>query len=51
VIEYSPARLKQVADHLRVIAAKEGLTGHSNSVDIRLAALAPQPELRQSSTV
>lgn len=39
VIEYSPAKLQQVADYLRVIATKEGLTGHSNSVDIRLNTL------------
>ena len=36
VIKYSSTRLAQVADDLRVIAAKEGLTAHSHSVDIRL---------------
>lgn len=37
VIHYTPHRLQAVADDLRLIAAKEGLTAHSRSVDIRLA--------------
>lgn len=36
VIHYTPAKLKEVAEDLRLIAQKEGLTGHSHSVDIRL---------------
>jgi histidinol dehydrogenase len=35
VIRYSKEKLAQVADSLRIIAAKEGLTAHSHSVDIR----------------
>ncbi len=41
VIHYTPAKLRDVADDLRLIAAKEGLTAHSRSVDIRLAATRP----------
>jgi histidinol dehydrogenase len=41
VIRYSQGKLKQVAGDLRIIAAKEGLTGHSASVDIRLAPAQP----------
>lgn len=36
VIEFTPDRLRAVADDLRLLAAKEGLTAHSKSVDIRL---------------
>lgn len=36
VITYTPERLRRVADDLRVIASKEGLTAHSHSVDVRL---------------
>lgn len=36
VIHYTPKRLRTVADDLRLIASKEGLTAHSRSVDIRL---------------
>jgi histidinol dehydrogenase len=39
VIRYSPTKLSEVADDLRRIAAKEGLTGHSRSVDLRLQTL------------
>ena len=38
VIRYTPEKLKRIADDLRLIAGKEGLTGHSHSVDIRLEA-------------
>lgn len=51
VIEYSPSKLRQVADPLRVIAAKEGLTGHSRSVDIRLASLDGPRGARRASTL
>lgn len=43
VIHYSPAKLKKVADDLRLMAAKEGLTGHSRSVDLRLSEGEPRP--------
>lgn len=36
VIQYTPKKLESVADDLRVMAAKEGLTAHSHSVDLRL---------------
>lgn len=36
VIHYTPDRLRSIADDLRLIASKEGLTAHSRSVDIRL---------------
>lgn len=36
VIRYTREKLRSVADDLRVIAAKEGLTAHSHSVDLRL---------------
>lgn len=36
VIHFSRERLEEIADDLRLLAAKEGLTGHSRSVDIRL---------------
>lgn len=39
VIRYTPEKLRAVADDLRCIAAKEGLTAHSHSVDIRLKPL------------
>ena len=37
VIEYNKAALAATADDLRLMAAKEGLTAHSASVDIRLS--------------
>ncbi len=37
VICFSRAGLEQAADHVRLLAAKEGLTAHAASVDIRLA--------------
>lgn len=36
VIHYSPVKLRSVSDDLRILAGKEGLSGHSRSVDIRL---------------
>jgi histidinol dehydrogenase len=36
VIRFSPAGLERAASEVRVLAAKEGLTAHSASVDIRL---------------
>ncbi|HVJ83799.1 MAG TPA: histidinol dehydrogenase [Planctomycetia bacterium] len=36
VIEYGPKELRRAADDVRRIAAVEGLTAHSESVDIRL---------------
>jgi histidinol dehydrogenase len=36
VIRYTEEKLRAVADDLRLIAAKEGLTAHSASVDVRL---------------
>jgi histidinol dehydrogenase len=36
VIKFSRAGLEQCADDIRLFAEKEGLTGHSRSVDIRL---------------
>ena len=36
VIHYNKNALEETADDLRLIAGKEGLTAHSNSVDIRL---------------
>ncbi|MGE5191402.1 MAG: histidinol dehydrogenase [Deltaproteobacteria bacterium] len=37
VIRYDRAALQFVADDIRLLAAKEGLTAHSASVDVRLA--------------
>jgi histidinol dehydrogenase len=37
VIHFTREGLKDVADDVRLLAAKEGLTGHSASVDIRIA--------------
>lgn len=37
VIQFSKAKLASIADDLRLLAAKEGLTAHSASVDRRLA--------------
>lgn len=37
VIHYNSAALRDVADDVRLMAVKEGLTAHSSSVDIRLA--------------
>jgi histidinol dehydrogenase len=36
VIQYDEAALREVADDVRLLAAKEGLTAHSASVDVRL---------------
>ena len=36
VIDYDRAALEEAADDLRLLAAKEGLTAHSASVDVRL---------------
>ncbi len=41
VIQFSEAGLRSVADDLRRMADKEGLTAHRNSVDIRLATEEP----------
>jgi histidinol dehydrogenase len=41
VIRYTQAKLRDVADDLRLLAAKEGLTAHSASVDIRLEDSSP----------
>jgi histidinol dehydrogenase len=41
VIAFTPAGLANVADDLRLLAEKEGLTAHAASVDIRLGNLAP----------
>jgi histidinol dehydrogenase len=38
VISYDRAALEFAADDIRLLAAKEGLTAHSASVDIRLAS-------------
>ena len=35
IIHYTPRRLAAVADDVRRLAGKEGLTGHARSVDIR----------------
>jgi len=36
VIQYDPQSLRGDADHVRLMAGKEGLTAHSASVDLRL---------------
>jgi histidinol dehydrogenase len=36
VIQYSPSALQDVAGDIRIMAEKEGLTAHRESVDIRL---------------
>ena len=36
IIHYNAAALKADADHVRLMAGKEGLTAHSASVDIRI---------------
>lgn len=36
VLDFTPAGLKAVADDVRLLATKEGLTAHAASVDIRL---------------
>jgi histidinol dehydrogenase len=38
VVRFSKAGLEQVADDVRLMAEKEGLTAHSFSVDVRLSA-------------
>ncbi len=38
VIQFTPSGLKDVAGDVRLLAEKEGLTGHSASVDIRVAS-------------
>jgi histidinol dehydrogenase len=43
VLSYSRAGLKQLAPQVRLLAAKEGLTAHAASVDIRLGEAAPKP--------
>jgi histidinol dehydrogenase len=35
IIRYTRAKLQEVADSVRAMAAKEGLTAHSHSVDVR----------------
>ena len=35
IIHYSKEKLREVADSVRAMAAKEGLTAHSHSVDVR----------------
>ncbi len=37
MIRFTPAGLRRVADDVRLLAHKEGLTGHAASVDIRLS--------------
>lgn len=44
VITFTRDGLQQVADDVRLLAGKEGLTAHAASVDIRLAE--PQPAIR-----
>lgn len=36
IIRFTPEKLRSVAGDLRIIAHKEGLTGHAHSVDLRL---------------
>jgi histidinol dehydrogenase len=43
VIRFSRAGLEQVAADVRCLAAREGLTAHAASVDIRLGELSPHP--------
>ena len=43
VVSFTRAGLEQVAEDVRLLAAKEGLTGHAASVDVRLAAK-PYPD-------
>lgn len=49
VIHYSPVKLRQVADDLRVLAGKEGLTAHSFSVDVRLGRSDPASSPKRGS--
>jgi histidinol dehydrogenase len=39
VIEFSQAALTDVADEIRLIADKEGLTAHRHSVDVRFLGI------------
>jgi histidinol dehydrogenase len=48
VIRFSPAGLERAAAEVRILAAKEGLTAHSASVDIRLEGQ-PAGEAKQTS--
>jgi histidinol dehydrogenase len=43
VVSYSRTGLENVADDIRMLAAKEGLTAHAASVDIRLTELSDPP--------
>ena len=45
VIRFTPLGLEMVADDVRALAAKEGLSAHSASVDIRLESH-PQPKAK-----
>jgi histidinol dehydrogenase len=38
ILNFTPAGMRALADDVRLLAAREGLTGHSASVDIRLSA-------------
>jgi histidinol dehydrogenase len=49
VIKFSHTGLEEKAADLRLLAEKEGLTGHSKSVDIRLTTSGPLTAVRGSS--
>jgi histidinol dehydrogenase len=48
VIKFSQAGLENKAADVRLLAEKEGLTGHSRSVDIRLGVRSPLSVVRRS---
>lgn len=44
VLAFAPAGLKKMADDVRLLAGKEGLTAHAASIDVRLQAKPPKSE-------
>src|SRR5439155_11520449 len=43
VLHYTRAGMERLAPDVRLLAAKEGLTAHAASVDVRLGAAVPNP--------
>jgi histidinol dehydrogenase len=50
VLTFAPAGLKKMADNVRLLAEKEGLTAHAASVDVRLDGKA-EPAVKQPTKV